>query len=87
MNEDNKTALSVLTGAGVTVQEVAAETGYSMRPLSNGSTSAGDMLYRALRGVQTLTPRMEAAIRALVPGRVADEVLRLAAEARGARRG
>lgn len=71
----------------VTVGEVARASDYSQKALSNGGTSASNYLTAVLVGRDRMTARWEQTIRHLVPEKVADEVCRLAAEAREARRG
>jgi len=76
---------AALRAAGATVNQVATAADLSARPLGNGGTSGSNHVTAVLTGFKGLTPRVEQAIRDLVPQRVADEVCRLATEAYGAR--
>ena len=87
MKNNASPAAAALKAAGKNVADVAALSPYSHRRLSSGGTSAGNYLTAVLIGRDRITAKWEEAIREAVPQRVADEVIRLAAEAFEARNG
>lgn len=86
MRKNLTAPMRLLAERGLSLRAVAEEAGLSGRLLSSGATSGSQYISNMFNGQRRLTPLVEEAIRRLVPEPVADEVVRLAAEAYEGRR-